>query len=219
MSSTGLGELGLSASQRILVDGSVALALGQWEALKAALDEAVGTDAEETMEEVLLQSYLFLGYPRALTALEMWRSRSGRPAPPASEDDFAFWTDRGVRVFGEVYGTAHESLRERIREIHPDLERWMITECYGKVLGRPGATLVDREVAIVGLLVGLGSPRQLHSHLRGALRVGATVEMVAEAVNRATEHIGSDCAREADSVWVEVRDRWLAPGDAAEEDR
>ena len=39
------------------------------------------------VEEALLQSYLFLGYPAALRGLTAWRRISERDAPDATADD------------------------------------------------------------------------------------------------------------------------------------
>ena len=50
-------------------------------------------------------------------------------------------------------------------------------------------------------------PRQLHSHLRGALNAGATVDEVDEAVEVACGFAG-DAAREgARRLWAEIRAR------------
>jgi 4-carboxymuconolactone decarboxylase len=49
---------------------------------------------------------------------------------------------------------------------------------YGKVLSRPGLDIVDREMAIVACLMVENREAQLHSHIRGALSVGASRELV-----------------------------------------
>ena len=199
------GTHGLDERQRLFVDASASIAAADWAGLEALFPDVLRLGVEDAFEEVLLQSYLFLGYPRALTAMALWRDASGRSAPPAVPDRPEGWADRGVRVCRDVYGSAYEKLRARVRIVHPDLERWMIAEGYGKVLSRPGLSLVDRELAIVAALTGLGAPRQLHSHLRGALQVGAEVAAVSEAVARAIGRVDDVKAAQAREVWNRVR--------------
>lgn len=91
----------------------------------------------------------------------------------------------------------------------------MVVEGYGKVLGRPGLDLPVRELCIVALLAVLGAPRQLHSHLRGALNAGAFVEQVEMAVAEAESSSDSERGAEARAVWnrvLERRDPGLARG-------
>lgn len=160
-------------------------------------------------EEVLLQSYLFLGYPRALDALALWRTKTGRPAPrQAEDDDWQVWRTRGEDVCARVYRGNYERLRANVRRLHPDLERWMLTEGYGKVLARPGIALPVRELCVAALLAGSGSFRQLHSHLRGALNVGADVADVGEVVEVACGVVPAERAAAVTKVWDEVRSRW-----------
>ena len=61
---------------------------------------------------------------------------------------------------------------------HPDLARWILEDGYGKVLSRPILSLRERELIVVAVLAALDLPLQLESHVRGALRVGATKRQV-----------------------------------------
>ncbi len=170
--------------------------------MRQASEDGGATD----VEEALLQSYLFLGYPLALNAIARWRELSGE-APPESEDDRHAWRERGERVCSTVYGGQYEDLRANIRRLHPDMERWMVEEGYGKVLGRPGLGLAHRELCIVALLAVLDAPRQLYSHLRGALNAGADEEQVGAALEVALTHADSGAARRARETWEAVRTR------------
>lgn len=81
---------------------------------------------------------------------------------------------RDREVCRRVYGGQYGGPRENVRALHPDLERWMVAEGYGKGLGCPGLDLVDRELCIVAMLAVQDAPWQFYSHLRGALNAGAT---------------------------------------------
>jgi 4-carboxymuconolactone decarboxylase len=159
------------------------------------------------IEEVLLQSYLFAGFPRALNAMRVWRRLSGRPAvlAPEKDGDDAQWRARGERTCRRVYGAMYEPLRRNIVELHPELDEWMIVEGYGKVLSRPGLDLARRELCIVSACAASGQERQLHSHLHGALNVGVAVDVVTDSI----EALGSllDEARliSARLLWARVK--------------
>lgn len=187
---------------------------------REAMDDAAAAAPEEA-EEVLLQSYLFLGIPVALNAFGLWRRRTGRPAPPPGETDVASmdadradWTARGERVCREVYADHYEALREVMGRIHPELDRWAVTEGYGKVLGREALDLRTRELCIAALLAGTSASRQLHAHLRGCLNVGASPALVDETLDAVRDVIPPGRAQEAARVWERVRTRWEATGGA-----
>lgn len=71
-----------------------------------------------------------------------------------------------------------------MKGFHPDLADWILEEGYGRVLSRGVLSIRERELIIVAVLSALRLPLQLESHLRGALRVGATPRDVA-AMRRA----------------------------------
>jgi 4-carboxymuconolactone decarboxylase len=204
-----------SSDRKALIRLSAALARRDPEGLRRAMGACVSLADPGWAEEVILQSYLFLGYPVALNAFGMWREVSGRKADAAVPDAWDRWTDRGEEVCRTVYGGQYEGLRRNVRDLHPDMERWMVVEGYGKVLGRSGLDLPVRELCIVALLAVLGAPRQLHSHLRGALNAGAFVEQVEMAVAEAESSSDSERGAEARAVWdrvLERRDPGLARG-------
>ena len=165
-------------------------------------------DAQSTaVEEALLQSYLFVGYPAALNALALWRRISGREPGPPSPADWSAWERRGAEVCRTVYGGAYDDLRANVRALHPDMERWMLVEGYGKVLGRPGLSLAQRELCVVALLAVQDAPRQLYSHLRGALHAGASPERIEAALADAEELSGPAARESARASWRRVRER------------
>lgn len=196
----------LTSGEETLVALSAALASRSRGALGAALGRAATEADPDAVEEVLLQSYLFLGYPAALNAFALWRELTGRPAP-APTADAASWEERGAAVCRTVYGGQYEGLRANVRRLHPDMERWMVNEGYGKVLGRPGLPLATRELCIAALLAVLDAPRQLYSHLRGALNAGAGEAQVARALAVAGTVSDDEARRRAAEVWAAVRAR------------
>lgn len=159
-------------------------------------------------EEVMLQSYLFLGFPVALNSLGLWRRRTERPAPEPSDEDVRLWLARGEQVCRAVYAHQYPALREVMAAVHPDLDHWALLEGYGKVLGRPGLDLKTRELCVVAMLAGSGATRQLHAHLRGCLNVGASAGEVEAVLERIGDLVSPARAQVAWRVWQRVRERW-----------
>lgn len=188
----------LDPATKTLVRLAATIAVCGEPAMRAAFASAFGTVDETWVEEVILQSYLFAGFPRALNAAREWRRISGRAAPREDEGaDFARvedWRDRGEATCAAVYGVFYAGLRRNIRELHPALDTWMIVEGYGKVLGREGLDLKRRELCVVAVCAAARQDRQLHSHLHGALNVGATPDEVRAALAAVEDLTGPEDA-------------------------
>jgi 4-carboxymuconolactone decarboxylase len=169
-----------------LIDLAAAQAARDVDAMEAAFERLHGAGRKREVEEALLQSYLFLGFPAAIEGLRRWR-RIGVEPPAITEEDPGVWLERGERTCAVVYGDHYERLRENIAQLHPDLDRWMVVEGYGKVLGRPVLDLTSRELLIVAMLVvqGESGRRQLRSHLKGALNSGASPGDVVRTIEHA----------------------------------
>ena len=83
-----------------------------------------------------------------------------------------------MRLCRKIYAGQYSRLVGNMKRLHPDLADWMIQEGYGKVLSRPFLSLRVRELLIVAMTAVLQVERQFHSHVKGALQVGATEEEV-----------------------------------------
>jgi 4-carboxymuconolactone decarboxylase len=151
------------------------------------------------MEELIIQSYLFSGFPRALNAAREWRRVAPLPAPETDEGDDVThvdeWRARGEITCASVYGGMYDKLRVNIRQLHPALDAAMVVEGYGKILGRPGLDLPRRELCIVAACAASGQDRQLHSHLHGSLNVGVTPKALGDAIDALLPVIGPDRVR------------------------
>jgi 4-carboxymuconolactone decarboxylase len=160
------------------------------------------------VEELVLQSYLFCGFPRALNAAREWRRVSQRAAPETDEaEDFALsgeWLARGEQTCSAVYGSMYEKLRLNVRDLHPALDTWMVVDGYGKVLARPGLDLPRRELCIVAACVAMGQDRQLHSHMRGAINVGVEPDVLGATLEAIAGLVGAARARSAQLLLARV---------------
>jgi 4-carboxymuconolactone decarboxylase len=200
---------GLDPATRALVRAAAAVAAGSEEEVRAAIAESVGLVPVSWMEEMILQSYLFAGFPRTLNAAREWRRLSGVAAPPTDAGEeyerTPEWRARGEATCATVYGPFYERLRGNIRELHPALDAWMIVDGYGKVLGRPGLDLKRRELCIVAACAASRQHRQLHSHLHGARHAGATTAEIGGTLEAVAPMLGAEEARAVRMLWERVR--------------
>jgi 4-carboxymuconolactone decarboxylase len=205
--SASVGALPDSTLQLVRVSAAIA-ALDE-QALRVVMETAAANTESALVEEVILQSYLFAGFPRALNAARVWRTFLSAPAKQTLEDSGGLddWRRRGEETCATVYGDAYERLRENIRALHPLLDEWMIVDGYGKVLSRPGLDLATRELCIVAACAASGQQRQLHSHLRGALNAGVSADTVEQVLDALADLIPADRLASYKLLFARVRGR------------
>ena len=196
----------LDGATRSLVRLAAIVTAGTESQIRAELARIHQVIPSEWVEELLLQTYLFAGFPRALNAMREWR-RLEPVASGASPDtgDLATWRADGEATCAVVYGATYERLRHNIRQLHPLLDDWMIVEGYGKVLSRPGLDLARRELCIVAACAAAGQDRQLHSHLHGARNAGASDQTIEAAVESLGDLLGAERSRSVELLWARVR--------------
>lgn len=185
------------AEARALARLGAAAAAGDDERLRAAFPDAARHVGPQGIEELLLQTCLFAGYPRAINAFFVWQSWAtntgvGRGSRNVEPPDPEGWRRRGEALCRAVYGDNYEALQGRLARLHPALAEWTLVEGYGKVLSRPGADPGRREIAAVGALVALGAERQLRAHLLGAEHVGVPPAIIAAAARAAMAETGRE---------------------------
>jgi 4-carboxymuconolactone decarboxylase len=189
----------LDAETLVLVRLSGIITAGTESQVRDAFVRASSACRPEWVEEVVLQSYLFAGFPRALNAAREWRRISGRSAPASDAGEnfgnASLWRDEGEKTCAIVYGPFYERLRHNIRHLHPALDAWMIVEGYGKVLSRQVLDLRRRELCIVAACAMARQDRQLHSHLYGAIHTGASAEEVASTLDAVDDLLGPEDSR------------------------
>lgn len=144
--------------------------------------------------EIMLQSYLFLGFPRMLIASEqlyelypLETNNKSSIGPPFSTDEW--WRD-GEKLCKEIYAGSYDILKDRVQKIAPEIYNWMILEGYGKVLSRPGLDSLNRELANVAFLIVENYPSQLYSHMRGAFNMGGDKVLIKCVIDDLGDAIG-----------------------------
>lgn len=180
---------GLPASERLLIK----VAACTWTNDRETLSECVRRCREvgvprSQLEEVLLQTILFCGFPRAITAFgtleEEWATTS-----PSTGGHVAVSQQRaaGEGLFDAIYGDNSKNVKALLQRHHGELHDFILDAAYGRILTRPGLDTRIRELVAVAVLALADQVPQMIAHGRGALRLGAGVREVREAIFTAIE--------------------------------
>src|SRR3954469_12324632 len=103
----------LDEPTRRLVRIAAIVAAGDETEVRDALSGAETSVPVIWIEELLLQTYLFAGFPRALNAFREWGRRVPVPPESASPDlDVASWQEKGREACQAVYGRMYDKLRQ-----------------------------------------------------------------------------------------------------------
>ncbi len=102
---------------------------------------------------------------------------------------------RGLEKLKEIDGHAGEKVVEALKDIAPDLARYVIEFGFGDIYSRGILSLKEREIATVAALVALGNAQpQLKVHIHGALNVGCTRQEVVEIMIQMAGYAGFPAA-------------------------
>jgi 4-carboxymuconolactone decarboxylase len=103
--------------------------------------------------------------------------------------------DRGWQKLVEVHGETGQRVLESLKDIAPDLARYIIEFAFGDVYDRPGLDLRSRQIATVASLTTLGNAQpQLKVHIHGALNVGCSRAEVVEVILQMALYAGFPAA-------------------------
>jgi len=102
---------------------------------------------------------------------------------------------RGWEKLKEIDREQGERVIEALKDIAPDLARYVIEFPFGDVYSRPGLDLKSREIATVAALTAMGTAApQLKVHIHGALNVGCTRQEVVEIIIQMAVYAGFPAA-------------------------
>jgi 4-carboxymuconolactone decarboxylase len=203
----------LDAPTLALVRIATATATGDEATLRERMIAARAADVPAGwVEELLLQSFLNVGYPLALVAFGVWREVAGPPKETGesiAHPEWERWTERGVKACAEVYGRTYHKLLVNLRALHPAIEPLVVVDAYGKILSRPGLDTKRRELCTLAAIAMLRADRQLHAHMRGALNTGSTREEVESVLALVEADLDLARALRVWELWADVRERNL----------
>jgi 4-carboxymuconolactone decarboxylase len=112
---------------------------------------------------------------------------------------------RGWENLAKIHPEAGPALLEALREMAPDLGRYVVEFAYGDVFAREGLSLKEREMVTVASLITQGiAPVQLKNHIRAALNVGCTRGEIVEIIIQMAVYAGFPAALTAAMIAKEV---------------
>ncbi|MEM8849207.1 MAG: carboxymuconolactone decarboxylase family protein [Pseudomonadota bacterium] len=116
---------------------------------------------------------------------------------------------RGAARLSEVDGAAGEAVIEALKDIAPDLARYVIEYPFGDVYSRPGLTLKQRQIATIAMLAAMGNAApQLKVHIHAALNVGVSQAEIVEVFIQVSVYAGFPAAINAVLAAKEVFTEW-----------
>jgi len=99
--------------------------------------------------------------------------------------------ERGWARLKELAGEDGERVIEGLRDVAPDLARFVVEFGYGDIYSRPGLDLRQRQIAAIASLTALGGCEpQLDYHIRIALNVGLTPAEIVETIVHCAPFVG-----------------------------
>lgn len=183
-----LTRTGLPTDERLLVAAKAAIWPADWTTLRTVAERARdGGMARALIDETLLQSVLFFGFPRAISAFEtvarVWPrdAIADRGGLPRNDQARA-----GRELFAAIYAHNTDDVLTMLRGYHGEFCDFVLEAAYGRILTRPGLPPRTRELLAVAALAVMDQIPQLVAHSRGAITFGATSEQVRETILTAT---------------------------------
>ncbi|THV37738.1 carboxymuconolactone decarboxylase family protein [Glycomyces buryatensis] len=151
--------------------------------------------------EAIMHVVAYAGFPPAINALNVAKEvfAAREEAVDDAEEEARIWEgsryDRGWKALSEIDGEAGEAVIESLKDIAPDLARYVIEFAFGDIYIRPGLDLRSREIVTIAACTAMGSTLpQLKVHIHGLLNVGGTKEEVVETILQMAVYAGFPAA-------------------------
>jgi 4-carboxymuconolactone decarboxylase len=105
---------------------------------------------------------------------------------------------RGLDTVRKVDADSAKRLEDALKDIAPDMYRYIIGFAFGDVISRPGLDLRTREIVTVSALAAMGTAQpQLRVHLYAALNAGCTRAEIVEILMQIAVYAGIPAALNA----------------------
>jgi 4-carboxymuconolactone decarboxylase len=119
------------------------------------------------------------------------------------ENDNRFQT--GLEQFREIDGEAIEKIIDELKDVSPDLGKFIIEYAYGDIYSRKGLDIKSKEIAIIAALTALGNAQpQLKFHINAGLNIGLTEIEIKETILLMSVYAGFPAALNGTAVLKEV---------------
>ncbi len=99
--------------------------------------------------------------------------------------------ERGWEKLKEIDGEAGEKVIKSLKDISPDLGKFIIEYAFGDIYTRDGLDLKSKEIAVVAALTAMGNAQpQLKVHINGALNTGSSINELKEVILQMSVYVG-----------------------------
>lgn len=124
--------------------------------------------------------------------------------------------EAGRQVIREMMGDEFLAGRDKKRSsFTATIQDYSDEVCFGTVWSRPGIDRKQRSILNIAMLVAMGRPNQLRTHIEGALNHGCSVEELREILLHTAVYAGLPAAVEGFKVADEIlRDKGLLTQEA-----
>jgi 4-carboxymuconolactone decarboxylase len=113
--------------------------------------------------------------------------------------------DKGYAQFSQMVGEDNiEAFVDRLRAVCPDFEQEVVSVVGGRIWTRGGIDLKTRSLCSISILAALGRNNALKLNLQMALKNGASVEEICEALFQVAAYAGFAATWDALVVLEEV---------------
>ena len=103
---------------------------------------------------------------------------------------------RGLETLSEYTATGngeistHFKIADDLKDVAPDVGRFIIEFGYGDIYSRPGLTKEQRALVTISALVTQGTERELELHVNTGLTAGLTKTEIVEAITHLIPYTG-----------------------------
>lgn len=102
---------------------------------------------------------------------------------------------KGWATLGKINSEAGERILKLLKNISPDMARFVIEFPYGDIYSRPGLDIKTRELITIASLTTLGYAKdQLKAHVHNALNAGCSQEEIVEVIMQMSVYAGFPAA-------------------------
>lgn len=170
--------------------------------------------------DVILQTLVFAGVPKILNALQTV-SELGvdnrqilEPTFPEGEEfkepvSYGEFVERGEAEMHLAFCHKYPRLRERMAELHPALDRWMVDTVWGRLRSRTGLAAKERQLCALAALAGNIVWPQFKSSIIVALNSGCTLEEVRSVLDQTEKVWGTSAQIMVDALWTDLNKKSL----------
>ena len=103
--------------------------------------------------------------------------------------------EKGLKTLLAINRDGLERINNLLKDICPDMTRFVVEFPYGDIYSRPGIDLKTRELVTIASLTTLGYAKdQLKAHITNALNVGCAKEEIIEAILQMAVYAGFPAA-------------------------